>query len=293
MPRGIPKDKPDAKKPGPKPGAKAAAAKPAVKPAAKPVGVQATAPLPLQQPSILPRTETQSSPVKGNAAMTPVSPAVAEAIAKLETSSKADLTRPQPFRYNFNQRDNYFSLVASKKGLRQTASLYLNGEVLASTQDFTVLSEYVVAFLVDGKQHVFQHQVESETYVNLSEYTGVLLSPVDRAEVEKIIANSDKAAKALAEDDLIVMLQQERPAFKRGDRVYHMLDRTTQFLVVQMATPADPYRPRPFSQDARDVDLDMIIVAVGVNYDANTETSVPTLVAEPKKVYSGLYLLAD
>lgn len=299
MPRGIPNAKTtDAKKPGTKPTAKATAAKPAVKPAVAKASMGDLA----AAVDRITVTPTQSSPVKGNTAMSPVSSVVAEAIAKVEAANKA---KPNGVRYDFNpfgyggganHRDAWFSHIASKKGLRQTATLYLNGEVLASTQDFTIDSERVLYFIVDDKQHQFGFVVESEAYLDMSEYTGVSLSPVDRVEVEKIIALSDKTAKALAEDELAVLLQQERPVFKAGDRVRHMANKTSTHLVVEAPQPKDPrnYRPHGFNNRREDQpDLDMIIIEVAATYNVATGESVITVVNEPQKVYSGLYMLAD
>jgi hypothetical protein len=237
--------------------------------------------------------------------MSPVSSVVAEAIAKIEESFKAKPVRPyhdfNPFGFGggTNHRDAWFSHIASKKGLRQTATLYLNGEVLASTQDFAIDSERVLHFIVGDKQHVFCFVVESEVYFDLSEYTGVSLSPVDRVEVEKIIALSDKTTKALAEDELAVLLQQERPVFKAGDMVRHMVNKTSRYLVVEAPQPKDPRGPgypRAHGYNSRredQPDLDMVIVELAATYNSATGESSATLINEPQKVYSGLYMLAD
>jgi hypothetical protein len=306
MPRGIPKNKPAdtkpaaGKKPGPKTSSKALADKLAnqITTSTKPVGVQATQPLPLQQPSILPRVEattTQSSPVKGNAVMTPVSPAVAEAIAKIEATFKPNQGMGRPFHDMPNRRDCYMSVVGQKKGLRQTATLYLNGEALASTQDYRLSTEYCAEFLIGDKFHTFTFGVESNLYYDISNYTGVLLSPVDRTEVEKIIKNSDKTALALAEDEVVILLQQERPVFKRGDVVAHMIDKGPRYLVLEAPQPVDQYRhrPQPFGRDEAAVELDMVVMELMANYDHNNEASVVGVAQGPKKVYSGMFLLAE
>lgn len=230
---------------------------------------------------------------KGNAVMKPaiaaVSPAVAEAIAKIEA-----VVKDRGYSHSFGG-DNYLSVVGNKKGLRQTAMLMLNGEVLASTQDFLVPDEYNVAFLIDGKQHRLPFRVDTEVFTDLSTYSGVVLSPVDREEVNKILKNISKTALALAEDTMSLLLQQERPTFTRGDVVVHMIDRDKRFLVVDVAKPADPrFAPTPsWRRDASEVELDMIIMEVSVAYDHERDVAEPRVVTEPKKVYSGLYLLAE
>lgn len=294
MPRGIPNAKPatksaDAKKPGPKPGAKAAAAKPAVvKPTIQPLPAATTT-------NQLATVGLIDTPTKGTATMTPVSPAVAEAIAKIEAATKPQRNMPRPYLEQGDRRDNYLSVVGQKKGLRQTATLYLEGEALASTQDVTVDSEYCCLFLVDGKQHPFQYVVDSDRHYDFSDYTGVRLSPVDREEVDKIIKSSNKTALALAEDEVTLLLQQDRPEFKRGDVVAHMVDKGHRWLVVEAPQPADPYRrgAQPFGRDANAVEFDMVVMELNASYDAASTTSMILVGTEPKKVYSGLYLLAE
>jgi hypothetical protein len=286
MPRGIPNAK-SGTKTSTKPATKAVAVKPA---ASKPVPEAPSANHSAMAGLVVSTIE------KGNAVMKPVvaavSPVVAEAVVKIEVAIK-----DSGFRHSFGD-SAYLSVVGNKKGLRQTALLILNGEVLASTQDFLVPDEYYAAFLIDGKQHRLPFRVETEVFDDISSYSGVLLSPVDREEVSKILKNINDKALALAEDTMSLLLQQERPTFTRGDVVVHMIDKDKRFLVVDVAKPADPrtggYRPQLFSgRDASEVELDLIIMAIDVTYHHERDVAEPRVTTEPKKVYSGLYLLAE
>ena len=156
-------------------------------------------------------------------------------------------------------------------------------------------SEYFCLFLVDGKQHPFAYVVDTERHYDFSDYTGVRLSPVDRVEIDKIINASNKTALALAEDAVTLLLQQDRPEFKRGDVVTHMVEKSKRYLVLEAPQPVDPYRrgPQPFGREPNAVDYDMVVMELAASYDAPTETSQICVGTEPKKVYSGLYLLAE
>ncbi|MNO02277.1 hypothetical protein D3C81_2226310 [compost metagenome] len=83
--------------------------------------------------------------------------------------------------------------------------------------------------------------------------------------------------------------------FKRGDMVTHMIDKGPRYLVVEAPQPVDQYRhrPQPFGRDESAVELDMVVMELMANYDHNNEVSVVTVAQGPKKVYSGLYLLAE
>jgi hypothetical protein len=277
MPRGIPNNK-DSKATG----AKAAAAKPATKPA-----VQTTQP---QKAAIVNELSN---------------PAI-DAILKLEAHFKAALGgRPmhgyaQPFHGGHGGRlrnafghetysNTYLnSVAASRRDLfpAQTATIYVKGEALASTTVYDILaSSDQIAFTIEGKKHVFSYNIDSELYVDLTEYSGVLLAPVPEG-VQAHIDAERAVAKASGEETLAIYLTTERAPLEVGNRVRPMLDDKRTFIVVEKHT-----QDRFGSNHGQEVFKDLTLVEVATNYSVD-EGALPSLQAEPFRAYSGLFILA-
>lgn len=273
MPRGIPNAKP---------AAKAAAAKPATKPAVE-------------------TTQPQKAAIVNELS----NPAV-DAILKLEAFFKAALgNRPmhgyaQPFHGGHGGRlrnafghetysNNYLNSVAStRRDLfpAQTATIYVKGEALASTTVYDILpASDQIAFTIGAKKHVFSYNIETELFVDLSEYSGVLLAPVPEG-VQAHIDAERATAKASGEETLAIYLTTERAPLEIGNRVRQMLDDKRTFVVVEKHT-----QDRFGSNNGQDVFKDLTLAEVTSVYSVD-EGALPALHNEPFRAYSGMFILA-
>lgn len=272
MPRGIPNAKPAAKSTA----AKAATVKPAAQ-----------------------TTQPQKAAIVNELS----NPAI-DAILKLEAHFKAVLGgRPmhgyaQTMHHGGRLRNafghetysnTYLNSVAStRRDLfpAQPATIYVKGEAVASTTVYDILtSTDQIAFTIEGKKHVFSYNIDSDLYVDLSEYSGVLLAPVP-AGVEEMIAATRATAKASGEETLSIYLTTERAPLEIGNRVRPMLDDKRTFVVVEKHT-----QDRFGSNNGQDVFKDLTLVEVTTNYSVD-EGALPALQAEPFRAYSGLFILA-
>jgi len=272
MPRGIPNAKPAAKSTT----AKAATVKPAAQ-----------------------TTQPQKA-----ATVNELSSIAIDAILKLEAHFKAALGgRPmhgyaQTMHHGGRLRNafghetysnNYLNSVAStRRDLfpAQTATIIVKGVALSSTTVYEILpSTDQIAFTIEGKKHVFTYNIDSELFVDLSEYSGVLLDPVP-AGVEAMIEATRATAKASGEEALAIYLTSERAPLVVGDRVRQMLDDKRTFVVVEKHTP-----DRFNHSNNQDIFKDLTLAEVVAVYSVD-EGAIPAVNNEPFRAYSGMFILA-
>lgn len=249
------------------------------------------------------KTATQTTQPQKAAPVTELSNPAVDAVLKLEAFFKAQLGgRPMHgyaqgyhggrIRDAFgreNYSNNYLNSVAStRRDLfpAQTATIYVKGEALASTTVYDILPQTdQIAFTLEGKKHVFSYNIDSDLFVDLSDYSGVLLAPVPEG-VEKHIEAERATAKASGEETLAIYLTTEKAPLKVGDRVRQMLDDKRTFVVVDKHV-----QDRFGNRDNGEVFKDLTLLEVTSFYSVD-EGALPAIHNDPFRAYSGVFILA-